>query len=154
MQPRTIPQAIEDAAKAEPTRGYRFVPTISTGTDETARMKAAAASYPEAKLDHPWGEDVFKVGRKVFVFFGVPGDDFGLSVKLPHSAGAALMLPFLPTECQQSGAPAPTEPDPEEGCRRAPMRYHVTPFMKSATEQWNSHAYRRHRRHPRESACA
>ncbi len=26
MTPRTIPQAIEDAAKAEPTRGYRFVP--------------------------------------------------------------------------------------------------------------------------------
>jgi len=26
MQPRTIAQAIEDAAKAEPTRGYRFVP--------------------------------------------------------------------------------------------------------------------------------
>jgi fatty-acyl-CoA synthase len=26
MQLRTIPQAIEDAAKAEPTRGYRFVP--------------------------------------------------------------------------------------------------------------------------------
>ncbi len=26
MQHRTIPQAIEDAAKAEPTRGYRFVP--------------------------------------------------------------------------------------------------------------------------------
>src|SRR5579863_2661034 len=25
MQPRTIPQAIEDAARAEPTRGYRFV---------------------------------------------------------------------------------------------------------------------------------
>jgi fatty-acyl-CoA synthase len=25
MQPRTIPQAIEDAAKSEPTRGYRFV---------------------------------------------------------------------------------------------------------------------------------
>jgi fatty-acyl-CoA synthase len=26
MAPRTIPQAIEEAAKAEPTRGYRFVP--------------------------------------------------------------------------------------------------------------------------------
>ena len=26
MQARTLPQAIEDAAKAEPTRGFRFVP--------------------------------------------------------------------------------------------------------------------------------
>jgi fatty-acyl-CoA synthase len=31
MQPRTIPQAIEDAAKAEPTRGYRFVPETGVG---------------------------------------------------------------------------------------------------------------------------
>jgi hypothetical protein len=26
MDERTIPQAIEDAAKAEPTRGFRFIP--------------------------------------------------------------------------------------------------------------------------------
>jgi fatty-acyl-CoA synthase len=40
MQLRTIPQAIEDAARAEPTRGYRFVPETTTGglsPDSTAQ---------------------------------------------------------------------------------------------------------------------
>lgn len=59
------------------------------------RIKAAAEAYPDAKLDHPWGEDVFKVGGKVFVFFGIPGDGFLIVVKLPQSSGAALMLPFV-----------------------------------------------------------
>lgn len=35
------------------------------------RLRAYALSLPEAWLDHPWGEDVVKVGKKVFVFFGV-----------------------------------------------------------------------------------
>ncbi len=47
-----------------------------------------ALSYPEAWEDHPWGESVAKVRKKVFVFFGVPGDDprLHVSVKLPESA--------------------------------------------------------------------
>jgi predicted DNA-binding protein (MmcQ/YjbR family) len=47
-------------------------------------VRTFAAFLPEAWEDHPWGESVFKVGKKVFVFFGVPGTDAGLqfTVKL------------------------------------------------------------------------
>src|SRR4051812_41863397 len=58
------------------------------------RIAAAAARYPGASLDHPWGEEVYKVGGKVFIFLGADADNLGLSVKLPQSSGAALLLPF------------------------------------------------------------
>jgi predicted DNA-binding protein (MmcQ/YjbR family) len=58
-------------------------------------LHAYALSFPEAYEDHPWGETVMKVKKKVFVFMGHPGSDgFGLSVKLPRSGGLALMSPF------------------------------------------------------------
>src|SRR5688500_13862862 len=54
-----------------------------------------ALAMPEAVLDHPWGENVAKVKKKVFVFFGVPQkNEFSMSVKLPRSGGAVLMSPF------------------------------------------------------------
>lgn len=54
-----------------------------------------ALSLPEAYEDHPWGESVAKIRKKVFVFFGVPREDgFIVCVKLPDSGEAALMLPF------------------------------------------------------------
>src|SRR5438128_689233 len=54
-----------------------------------------AAGFPEAYVDHPWGETVMKVKKKVFVFLGHPeSGDFGMSVKLPQSGGLALMSPF------------------------------------------------------------
>ena len=38
---------------------------------------------------------MIKVGKKVFVFLGMPdGDELGLSVKLPESGPMALLLPF------------------------------------------------------------
>src|SRR5271165_3511453 len=40
MQARTIPQAIEDAAKSDPTRGFRFIP--ETGVPGFASPGAAA----------------------------------------------------------------------------------------------------------------
>ena len=52
-----------------------------------------ALGYPGAHEDHPWGETVVKVGKKVFVFLG-KGEGFGLSVKLPQSGALALSLPF------------------------------------------------------------
>ena len=57
------------------------------------RLLAHALSFPEAYEDHPWGEVVAKVRKKVFVFFGV-SETFGLSVKLPVSKFEALLLPF------------------------------------------------------------
>jgi predicted DNA-binding protein (MmcQ/YjbR family) len=53
-----------------------------------------ALGLPEAYLDHPWGEDVAKVRKKVFVFFGMPeGQDLGMGVKLPESNSLALSQP-------------------------------------------------------------
>lgn len=48
MQLRTIPQAIEDAAKAEPTRGYRFVP--ETGSSELGAFGDAPSSRSESRV--------------------------------------------------------------------------------------------------------
>jgi predicted DNA-binding protein (MmcQ/YjbR family) len=59
-------------------------------------LRSYAFSLPEAWEDHPWGESVAKVGKKVFVFFGSAEGDapFGFSVKLPVSNDEALALPF------------------------------------------------------------
>ena len=58
------------------------------------QLKTYALGLPGAWEDHPWGESVAKVGKKVFAFFGVPSTGFGMSVKLPHSAEAVLTMPF------------------------------------------------------------
>jgi predicted DNA-binding protein (MmcQ/YjbR family) len=57
---------------------------------------AFALTLPEAYLDHPWGEDVVKVNKKVFVFFGVPENldtHLYLGVKLPRTGEYALDMP-------------------------------------------------------------
>jgi predicted DNA-binding protein (MmcQ/YjbR family) len=61
------------------------------------QLREFAFGLPEAWEDHPWGESVAKVGRKVFVFFGEeqPADgSVGMSVKLPQSHDEAMALPF------------------------------------------------------------
>jgi predicted DNA-binding protein (MmcQ/YjbR family) len=61
-------------------------------------LRSFAFGLPEAWEDHPWGESVAKVGKKVFVFFGSPEGTFGFSVKLPISEDEALAMPFtVPT---------------------------------------------------------
>lgn len=59
------------------------------------RLLEFALQLPDAWLDHPWGEDVAKVGKKVFVFFG--HEDYppfvGMTVKLDHSHSQALAVP-------------------------------------------------------------
>ena len=67
--------------------------------DLAEALRAFAFGLPEAWEDHPWGESVAKVGKKVFVFFGTDGHgSFGFSVKLPISNDEALSMPFtVPT---------------------------------------------------------
>ena len=58
--------------------------------DAKKKLLKAALAYPEAWKDHPWGETVVKVGKKVFVFFGLSGSELHMTCKLPHSFDAAL----------------------------------------------------------------
>ena len=58
------------------------------------RIKKLALSLPGAWEDHPWGEDVVKVGKKIFVFMGMPDSDRQvIGVKLTESHDHALSIP-------------------------------------------------------------
>lgn len=57
-------------------------------------LRKFALRFPEAYEDFPWGERAFKVRKKVFLFLGGGKQSLGLSVKLPSSGPAALMMPF------------------------------------------------------------
>jgi predicted DNA-binding protein (MmcQ/YjbR family) len=57
-------------------------------------LRRFALRYPEASEDFPWGERTIKVRGKIFVFLNHDGEQLSLTVKLPHSADAALGLPF------------------------------------------------------------
>jgi predicted DNA-binding protein (MmcQ/YjbR family) len=55
----------------------------------------AALSYPEAWEDHPWGETVVKVRKKIFIFLSRDDRALRITCKLPQSSQAALsMLSF------------------------------------------------------------
>jgi predicted DNA-binding protein (MmcQ/YjbR family) len=54
-----------------------------------------ALAYPEAYVDFPWGEMAIKVNKKVFLFLGIGRPQLSGSVKLPHSAVDALLLPHV-----------------------------------------------------------
>jgi predicted DNA-binding protein (MmcQ/YjbR family) len=60
-------------------------------------LLAFALSLPEALEDHPWGESVAKVGKKVFAFFGVGEADggFGFTVKLRDSHEEAMSFEWV-----------------------------------------------------------
>jgi predicted DNA-binding protein (MmcQ/YjbR family) len=61
------------------------------------QAQAYALSFPGAYAEHPWGQTVIKVKRKVFLFVNgaiAPQDGVSLSVKLPHSGADVLELPL------------------------------------------------------------
>jgi len=63
-------------------------------TEMRSRLLRFALTLPGAYEDHPWGESVVKVGKKIFLFLGVEGStDAGVGVKLPTSQTLALAQP-------------------------------------------------------------
>jgi predicted DNA-binding protein (MmcQ/YjbR family) len=58
------------------------------------RILEFALKFPGAWLDHPWEEDVVKVGKKIFVFLGTEDyQPLGMTVKLDESHEQALIVP-------------------------------------------------------------
>lgn len=57
-------------------------------------LREAGLGYPEVTEDFPWGHRTLKVKGKAFVFLALTGEGLSMSVKLPQSNGAALMMPF------------------------------------------------------------
>ena len=51
------------------------------------RLRKYALTFPDAWEDHPWDESVVKVGKKIFVFFGMEEGDWWptFGVKLANS---------------------------------------------------------------------
>jgi len=67
---------------------------MTVGEAKKKLLKSALA-YPDAWKDHPWGDTVVKVGKKIFVFLGLADGELHVTCKLPHSFDAALSaLPF------------------------------------------------------------
>jgi predicted DNA-binding protein (MmcQ/YjbR family) len=71
-------------------------PKVKPKAAQAAKLlRAFALSYPGTREEFPWGERVVKVGKKVFVFMGMPeAKGLSLSVKLSLSANIAMMFPF------------------------------------------------------------
>lgn len=63
--------------------------------DPIAReLEAFALSLPEAWPDSPWGDQVVKVGTKIFLFVSSPDSERPvITVKLPESRDHALSYP-------------------------------------------------------------
>jgi predicted DNA-binding protein (MmcQ/YjbR family) len=57
-------------------------------------LRDFSLGYPGAQEDFPWGHRAIKVKGKAFLFMGHEAGGLSLSVKLPHSNAAALMMPF------------------------------------------------------------
>ncbi|MGS2644937.1 MmcQ/YjbR family DNA-binding protein [Streptosporangium sp. G12] len=59
-------------------------------------LREFALRLPEAYEDHPWGDTVVKVSKKIFLFLGVdePTEKWSpsIGVKLPESNGHALAV--------------------------------------------------------------
>ncbi|GII95711.1 MmcQ/YjbR family DNA-binding protein [Sinosporangium siamense] len=70
---------------------------MSDWQDTLEELRAFALGMPEAYEDHPWGDTVVKVNKKIFLFLGpdnpTPAWEPRFTVKLPDSHGHALSLP-------------------------------------------------------------
>ena len=54
-----------------------------------------AASLPEAWVDHPWGDTVYKVRKKIFIFLGDVDDGGQIGVKLREAHEEAMAFEWV-----------------------------------------------------------
>jgi predicted DNA-binding protein (MmcQ/YjbR family) len=67
-------------------------PARRTAVDQ---LRAFGLRYPGAETKSPWpGHLDLAVRDKTFAFLSAPGEPTRISCKLPHTAAAALLLPF------------------------------------------------------------
>ena len=88
---RRGPRHVMSSGLADAGRAFPTVDPLK------ADLLAFALSLPEAWEDHPWGESVAKVGKKVFAFFGILEADDGLrfTVKLRDSHEEAMAFEWV-----------------------------------------------------------
>ncbi|HEV8671818.1 MAG TPA: MmcQ/YjbR family DNA-binding protein [Candidatus Limnocylindria bacterium] len=73
---------------------------MPTAKAAKAKLLTYALAKPGTTLDHPWGENVAKIGGKVFVFFGLEEPDakyadYIMGVKLTNALLYAKSLPYI-----------------------------------------------------------
>jgi predicted DNA-binding protein (MmcQ/YjbR family) len=69
-------------------------PMAPARSHHLSAVEEFALSLPEAWVDTPWGEQVVKVGKKIFVFLSPAGsDDPVITIKLPDSGAHGLSYP-------------------------------------------------------------
>ncbi len=90
--------AVAEAAESSSRRyALRAMPISRAAQRKIAKpLRQFALAMPGAWEDHPWGESVAKVGKKVFAFLGSETWHGGLtiSLKLPASSKEALRTPI------------------------------------------------------------
>ena len=79
----------------KPVAAKRMAPPKDPLTAARRRLRGFALALPESTEEFPWGEAVYKVRGKVFVFTAADDDVFSLSVKLPRSCEFALDREFV-----------------------------------------------------------
>jgi predicted DNA-binding protein (MmcQ/YjbR family) len=92
-----IPPKTDDL-RAKPSVGTRCEVVVDDAIVlPREHAQAYALTFPGAYAEHPWGQTVIKVKRKVFLFVNgaiAPEDGVSLSIKLPHSGADVLELPL------------------------------------------------------------
>ena len=59
----------------------RFPPVLLPQTPYAVALQKIARSFPGAWEDYPWGDVVYKVGQKIFLFLGGGGDTSIVTLK-------------------------------------------------------------------------
>src|SRR5438105_1556264 len=95
-RPKTKPTShSKSRSKSRSKSSARSKPKTPTLESVEARLRDVALAYRGAVEEFPWGERVFKVNKKIFLFLGVYEQRIGITVKLPETGSLALSLPFV-----------------------------------------------------------